>query len=475
MPDIKYVVFSDLHMGAENSLMTNLKYDTPQTDTTKPSPVMVAMIDCLRQLIGKNEDKSTKPKLILNGDLIELALTSTNRACMAFQRFIELCFPPNEEDFLFDKEIVFLPGNHDHNLWEIARHTWYMDVLRKIKPGDYVPNELHSTKVFHPEKIKSLFLNSLIECYPHLKDVSVNVIYPAYGLIKKDHSKCVLFFHGHYSESMYWAMTNFRSDIFPDRQQPMTFEEIEIENYAWVDFFWSTLGRSGSVGKDINLIYDKLQDGTEVNQMISNIADSLTKRKRNFIVRYLERKALKFVLTASLGKMAANERNEPDVDLTPEVKAGLKRLMEVPLFNQLNKELQNDIPDDITFLFGHTHKPFMKWFHPQGYPNPLKVINTGGWVVDTLSEQPLHGGSIGLIDEELNAITLEMYKEGNFKPTPGWLTHDHTHDPTHNDFLNKINQIIKTEPEPWLAFETIVEKEVHVRYRNLEEIIKEKD
>lgn len=471
MPDIKYVVFSDLHMGAENSLMTNLKYDTPQTDTTKPSPVMVAMVNCLRDLVKKNVSPE-KPKLVLNGDLIELALTSTNRACMAFQRFVELCFPDGG-DFLFDKEILFLPGNHDHNLWEIARNTWYLNTLKTLNPGDYIPNELHSTKFFDPVNIKSLVLNSLIQCYPHLSDVNVSVSYPGYGVLKKDHSKCVIFFHGHYAESMYWAMTNFRSDIFPDRQPPTTFEEIEIENYAWVDFFWSTLGRSGSVGKDINLIYDKLQDPKQVEIMISNIAESVVKKKRNPIIRFLEKKALKFILTLTLGHMADNERNEPDVDLTPEVAAGLKRLMEVPLFTQLNKELLNDIPDDITFIFGHTHKPFVKWFHPNGYPNPLKVYNTGGWVVDTLNQQPLHGGSIALIDENLDTVSLRMYTEGDFKPKVDWLTHDHTDDPSHNAFKNKIQTLINDDPAAWNEFEKVVEHEVKVRYRNLAEMIKE--
>jgi metallophosphoesterase superfamily enzyme len=35
MANIKYVVLSDLHIGAENSLMTNLYPDTYETDPTK--------------------------------------------------------------------------------------------------------------------------------------------------------------------------------------------------------------------------------------------------------------------------------------------------------------------------------------------------------------------------------------------------------------------------------------------------------
>lgn len=470
MPDIKYVVFSDMHLGAENSLLTNLKNDTPQTDTTKPSPVMVSMMNCLRGLIEKNESKE-KPQLVLNGDLIELALTSENRAGMAFQRFIELSMP--EGNFLFDNEILYLPGNHDHNLWEAARNLWYHDRLKQLKPGDYIPNEIHSTKIFDAPIIHSAFLSPLIKCYPHLQEVTINVSYPARGIINKDHTKCVIFCHGHYVESMYWLMTSLRSEIFPERHVPFTFEGIETENYAWVDFFWSTLGRSGSVGKDINLIYDKLQDAGQVKKMIGNIAASLSKKKRNHITRWIEERALKIILTLSLGRMAASERNEPAVELTPDATAGLKKLIEVPLFEQLNTELQNDIPDDLAFIFGHTHKPFIRWFNFEGYPNPVKVYNSGGWVVDTLKQQPLHGGSIILVDENLDVVSLQMYKEGKYKPSVEWLFHDHSGSKISNAFIEKIQGLVNANPGPWNEFEKIAEQQVKTRYRNLAEIINE--
>jgi len=471
MPDIKYVVFSDMHLGAENSLLTNLKDDTPQTDTTQPGPVLKQLMKCLGELINKNESTG-KPKLILNGDVAELALTTTNKACMAFQRFIELAMPESG-DFLFDKNILFLPGNHDHCLWEYARDSYYNDSLKNIPPGEYIPNEFHSTKIFSPEYIPSHFFNSLIQSHPYLGDVSVRVSYPAHGVINKDRSKCIIFCHGHYIESMYWLMTTLRSQIFPERRPPDTFEEIEIENYAWVDFFWSTLGRSGSVGKDINLIYDKLQDAAQVNKMISNIAESIAKKKRNPVVRWLEKKGLKIILEHSLGRMAANERNEPDVELTPDAMSGLETLMEVPMLNQLNQELNNDIPDDLTFIFGHTHKPFCRWMHFDGYQNKVKIYNTGGWVVDTLNRQPLHGGSVILIDENLHVILLQIYKEGNYKVTLNELQHDHSRQNINHAFHERIDNQIRNNSESWVELERVIERQVNIRYKNLAEIIRE--
>src|SRR3972149_1096449 len=118
MPDIRYVCLSDMHLGEEDSLLTNLKTDSPEIDPTQPSQVMKQLIECLRYIISQNENKGEKPTLILNGDIPELALTTDNQAAMVFERFIELIMPPREE--LFGR-IIYIPGNHDHHLWEIAR------------------------------------------------------------------------------------------------------------------------------------------------------------------------------------------------------------------------------------------------------------------------------------------------------------------------------------------------------------------
>src|SRR3972149_8452995 len=93
MPDIHYVCLSDMHLGEEDSLLTNLKTASTDTDPTQPSPVMRQLVECLRYLIARNENQE-KPTLILNGDILELALTNTNQAAMVFERFIELILPP---------------------------------------------------------------------------------------------------------------------------------------------------------------------------------------------------------------------------------------------------------------------------------------------------------------------------------------------------------------------------------------------
>ena len=95
MSDIRYVCMSDLHFGEKGSLLTNL-LPNGETDPKTPSPVMESLVECLRTLISNNENQATKPTLILAGDILELALTTTNQAAMVFERFIELVMPENQ-------------------------------------------------------------------------------------------------------------------------------------------------------------------------------------------------------------------------------------------------------------------------------------------------------------------------------------------------------------------------------------------
>ena len=72
MTDIRYVILSDLHFGAENSVLTALN-ERPATasetgfsaDPQRPSPLLRGLVDGLRELT-RGQDRP--PTLILAGD-----------------------------------------------------------------------------------------------------------------------------------------------------------------------------------------------------------------------------------------------------------------------------------------------------------------------------------------------------------------------------------------------------------------------
>ena len=279
MPDIAYLCLSDTHFGAASSLLTNLATASSETQPLAPSPVLRHLARCLGELIRHNGGER-RPVLVLNGDILELALATTNEAAMAFTRFLEEVMP--KDDPLFEG-ILYVPGNHDHHLWEIARETQYVNyVSKQIKRGTALPVPWHATSMFVKKRtipVPSGFLMGLAQRIAHLKPRRklITTFYPNFGLLSEDRTRFVAFHHGHFAERLYHLLSHLRTMIFPDRRLPTHVWDIEAENFAWIDFFWSAMGRSGEVGRDIGLLYERMQVATQRKALLSNLARSLAR------------------------------------------------------------------------------------------------------------------------------------------------------------------------------------------------------
>lgn len=474
MADIRYVCLSDMHLGEEDSLLTNLKTASSDTDPTQPSPVMSQLVECLRYLISRNENQE-KPTLILNGDILELALTTTNQAAMVFERFIELIMPPGGQ--LFDR-IIYIPGNHDHHLWELARETQYVNYIKEFEPGKYLPVPWHTTNMFvekDPSQVISYFLSRLVQRFPHLADFAVTVAYPNFGLLKEDSKKCVLFHHGHFIESLYQLISTLRDLLFPDRPRPKQIWDIEAENFAWIDFFWSTLGRSGEAGQDIELIYEKIQDKEQFKKLLNRLATSLAERYDlpGWGDR-MEGQILKWVLNAIVDRIAGTERTHTDRFLSQDAEKGLWAYMNGPLMEQILIEGKENVSSNVTFVFGHTHKPFQEEMNFKRYPEWVHVYNSGGWVVDTVEPEPLHGGSVILVDEGLNTVSLSMYNEAaDLEKYSVKVMEAKQAGEADNSFYHRIQGLINPAEDPWKAFSTIAARSVRIRAQNMRARINE--
>ena len=280
MPKIQYVCLSDMHLGNTCSLLTHLDPKDLTPDPMKPSPVLTLLAECLRDLIKRNDETepkrildknyNTKPTLILNGDILDLAFSMDNQAAMAFERFIDKLVTPNGER-LFSK-IFYIPGNHDHHLWESAREAKYAKfILKKFgqqslpKSQEPLPAPWHSTRMFvekgQRNPVSSPLLESLFKM--HGLEEAPTVVYPNFGLLQEKSGKCVIFHHGHFVESLYRFASTLRDLIFPARAKPIRIRNLEEENFAWIDFIWSTLGRSGSAGRAFGVVYQIVGDRRE--------------------------------------------------------------------------------------------------------------------------------------------------------------------------------------------------------------------
>ena len=191
----------------------------------------------------------------------------------------------------------------------------------------------------------------------------------------------------------------------------MSIDQMEAENFAWIDFFWGTLGRSGAVGSDIGLIYADLTSPADLDVLAANLARGLVDHGHG--ARWLRRAELA-VTTAltrrEVNHLAASERGSPDVTLSGKGRTGVRAYLEGPLLQQIIDEL-GSAPTDVGFVFGHTHKPFVEDWRLTGYPAPVKMVNTGGWVVDSAQPALTQGGVAVLIDDELNSASLQLYRQ----------------------------------------------------------------
>jgi hypothetical protein len=467
--DIRYVCLSDMHLGAEGSLLTHMPPGSTKADPLNASPVLQELVYCLRDLIFRNDDKNRKPTLILLGDILELALANDNQAAMVFERFLDFAMEPGYELF---GNIIYIPGNHDHHLWESARETQYvLNYLAKTGPKTLLDIPWHTTNIFmadDPNPVPSYFLNALLHRYDHLKDFTINTAYPNFGLIKGN--RCVLFHHGHFVESIYLLMTTLKNLIFPEQKDwTRKVWDLEAENFAWIDFFWSTLGRSGEFGQDVEIIYDKMQDEAQFRKLVENLATGLAEKYGK--TGWLGSEIIKGIVDGLVHKMAYPERNQIDQYLTQDAEQGLLDYVNRPLKMQIDEECWNRhwyFPREVSFVFGHTHKPFEEVRNFGAYlGDGVPVYNTGGWVVETVDPGPLHGGAAVLLNENLDVVSLRLYNEahGPFNVEvheilpPGQAN---------SDFFLRLQGLVQPDQPPWDHFSRTVAEEVRIRAQNLQ-------
>jgi UDP-2,3-diacylglucosamine pyrophosphatase LpxH len=467
LPDVRYVILSDLHFGAENSLLTALNETAePCADPTKRSPVLDAFVECLANLISRNEG-SDPPTLVLAGDILELALAEDEVATAVFEQFTDLVIGGHR---MFADDIWYVPGNHDHHLWESARERLYADTVRSLPAEAKFPAPTHATSLFaKPDDpaLEAALLTAVVKRHNPATSSKVRVVYPNLGLATPDHKRVVAIHHGHFIESMYLLMSNLNQLMFA-KPLPKDVAEIEQDNFAWIDFFWSSLGRSGDVGADVNRIYDMLQSEKAVDQLVLTLASAISERAPGGKVRrWVTRGVVRDLFTHVLKRAGRLERHHPTNSLSANAQKGLQVYLEGPLFTQLSGEL-GSVPET-TLVFGHTHKPFESQKEAAGFGQPVRLANTGGWVVDTIDTNPLQGASAILIDENLDVVSVRLYEQQDsasdyavrFVPVT---------DPD-CDFAKRLSELVKPDDGCWQNLSKTISVAVPERHAALQTII----
>jgi UDP-2,3-diacylglucosamine pyrophosphatase LpxH len=451
---IKYVCLSDLHLGEEDSLLTdvNVNHVAEKHQIPAGAPLMEKLCDCIRRLL---EGNAAKPKLILAGDTFEMSLALPNQAFMVFDQFLRLFGP------LFE-EIIFIPGNHDHHIWEVAREAQYARYVagehrssgKPIDPGSWFPVPWHSTYAMEPTDLPISLIETIKGRHngklgtTDMTDLKVNCVYPNYIVFGE--KQCVVFSHGHYVEPIYWAGSRLRCDLWDKERLPENVDALEVDNFAWIEFFWSTLGQTNRISRHMETLYDSLDSPSALSKCAAEMVRHLIRRVVNvwgpgemmgcpaalaarLIARrgLLERKYGKpLSIKAEEGvaeyldtfvwkqiqkekessrRSLTEKQNRLNVQNLPEeekerLKSDVKKLQRIDSFNPESA--------DFAFVFGHTHKPLVKEVRVHQMPQGKVIVhNAGGWVIEGTEPSRVHGASIVLVDESLNTVSVGMYTE----------------------------------------------------------------
>ena len=439
MGALKCVCLSDLHLGAAYSVLTWMDA-SGKIDLLKPGATLSAFGKALRETV-RGLSGPELPTLVLMGDVLDLGQSPFGAVAQAFKRFVEVLFPADEPP-VFSSQLLTVPGNHDHHLWRSAQDQYFLASLNlpAYRDARFIPDLLQHTQLFAPQDITCDLMTNVMRGYPHLAaaQARVGVAYPNFGLRNADGTRCVVLHHGHYVDATYRAMSTLSGAFRGGDGRPRTVAAIERENGAWVDFLFSELGSAGTVGADLVTLYEMLRDAAASHQFSQQVGDLLLGKLSSTLgiggtttithgITVAD--VLRGLVDVTLVRGAESERDSYSTVLSPDSVSDLRWYLGGPVFQQICTESESRTRDltrpqgergtenkppviqDLSFVFGHTHKPFQDQLAIDAYARPVAVYNTGGWVMDQPTMTPTQGAASVFIDDELNLASLRLFND----------------------------------------------------------------
>jgi UDP-2,3-diacylglucosamine pyrophosphatase LpxH len=462
MTSIRWVCVSDLHLGALNSLLTNVTHDGEHVDDSGPSPVLEALCACMRSLRQTDQEP---PELVVLGDLFELALTSPEDSATSFSQFIT-ALRPGMPDAAIAPALRFVPGNHDHHLWSRASDDRYLRLLAEGASAAPTASDRHATHLLPSNDrvpVRDRFVEILASRGDSGTGVTVAQSYPNLGLVTDHGDRSVILSHGHFIEPLYRMMSLLDKVFGTPRTGAIEAWQLEADNGGWIDFFWSSMGDSGDIMRVTRSLYESLQSTETIHAEIAAIERAIKLAGGPRVRADAEAHAVAALLQAGIGT-AIRERHHGGAILSPRAEEGLASYLGGPVVTQATAEIGN--PGGVTFVFGHTHKPFIEERTMAAFPSPVAVVNTGGWVVDAPQLNPLKGASLVLIDDQLNVASIRCYTEG-----PDASSYRVRVDPSNstgtNELADQLRGAIDPDRDPWASLAQVTRAAVGDRGRQL--------
>ena len=447
MTNISHIIISDLHLGERIGILNKIDEQDYKLKGLEISEAAIELIRTINYLLGK-QPEDQQVSLVLNGDLLGMSFGKIHETLTILASFLKHFFEEISPNRI--KEIIYIPGNHDHHMWEMARETDFVKNKANRKDARLFPTMKHTTGPFASDGIQSAILDAVYDCIDgrirssELPDIKV--VYPNLICYNAEKNKVAIIHHGHFVEDLYNFISLTRQAIHPEIQLPSTIEEIEQENFAWIDFLFSMLGRSGKAGVDVELIMKIMGNPNSSEKEIDILSDRVAEKLDfpfipfNFLEKYLTKTLIK-----RISKKANYERGNEEFVCSEETIQDMLKYISGPCMHQCREHIST-MPSNVSFIWGHTHKPFVKQ-HLSNENQVLKIYNTGGWTVDGLEPDPWRGGTIAFMDTDFNIVNVQIFDN---RDADGEITLNVKSVDTDNELEQRIQKLIIDMPDQQL-------------------------
>jgi len=418
---MKIVITSDTHFGDGTSQLATLD--------SNGTPILGPKYPEFREACGTNNDY-----LVMLGDVIDVAIKDYKDAYNVSKVF----FKQVAKDEI-TKKILYIPGNHDYDLWHTVEYQTNIikritdktkkdislfkmsvpavldDRVGRIGPEIFLANVSRRTDALQP--YGGLFLDFLVD-----NELKFYIAYPNVYLIT-DEEECILMTHGQYFQ-IFWSLLSEYAPTTFGKELDIGEPPLTIKNLAHLNFPLSLLSSSGvgqagplsDVIRDIQYEF-KAHRSKKIMGYVNNLEKDLV--KETFKYNWFNPLHWLIKLGIYLAKRGLKKWIEKRPDSSPrrdeewEYKSDthLKMINYYKSSNaeieSLNKENSLNIPiNPKMVIFGHSHRPIgikdagrltIQPFEDQSLI--VTMFNTGGW---------LEEGSKG----KFNGIELFTYETG---------------------------------------------------------------
>lgn len=401
------IILTDIHIGDDLGVVKQAPafgYEAKGTVWVRRE--FLAWIEKVRNGL-EGDPKSPIEYLILAGDVWDTAIRPISeiaRLSQAFFAAVKL-----EEVF---RQILFIPGNHDHHLWTMLEtQNCVVRPLDKVAgigqvgseevedfpqvlsgrlsvsgphPGLEIPG-------IQPPYTGKVFLTGLTA-----GKLPVNVVYPNLYVLDPETQSAVVITHGHFFEVPWRLLSDLLQKALAREIPAMSLFYLQLLNAPLTEFMNHSLAQVGPLSAFVGRVYDQIRNGTTPPELKTTFDSlgALLDRELSFedepwllekikeygsdqLIALTLRLLQKYVQTAIRG--ASGDKPYPSGRYTIGFLNDPENLARIDGYLEL---VRRDIPNfTVTSLaFGHTHESIPGRSEILKTSGPVKIWNSGSMV-----------------------------------------------------------------------------------------------